>query len=215
MKRKPIPEGSVFGKLTIIESLPPLPTKMRRFRVKAKCSCGKECIVNEYDLRVGDNKSCGCYSSDMAKERNKKSAIHKMSGSLTYLTWSRMKARCKDKTRKDYANYGGRDIKVCDRWQKFENFFADMGIKPKNMSLDRINSNGNYEPSNCRWTNIKTQNSNRRNVKFILIKDIKMHLSDASKILQISKGAISQRAKIKNCSLQESANHFLNKLNKY
>jgi len=73
-----------------------------------------------------------------------------------------MIARCLNRTHPSYKNYGGRGIKVCERWMNFDNFYFDMGIKPDGLSIDRINNNGNYEKSNCRWADRKTQNSNKQ-----------------------------------------------------
>lgn len=82
--------------------------------------------------------------------------------SPTYVSWAAMKQRCSDAAQKCWNNYGGRGIRVCRRWQKFENFLADMGKRPKNRSLDRIDNEGNYEPGNCRWATIKQQARNKR-----------------------------------------------------
>ena len=80
-----------------------------------------------------------------------------------YGIWLGMKTRCNNTNNKDYKNYMGRGIKLCKRWEKFENFYQDMGIRPKGLQLDRIDNNGNYEPANCRWTSIQTQANNRNN----------------------------------------------------
>lgn len=84
---------------------------------------------------------------------------HGQTGSPTYTTWKMMKNRCGDPTRKDYA---GRGIKVCDRWQQFENFVTDMGERPEGKTLDRIKTDGDYEPGNCRWATPLEQMNNRR-----------------------------------------------------
>jgi hypothetical protein len=95
-------------------------------------------------------------------ERNRLRATHGLSGSTTRKSWEAMIRRCANTLDKDYPRYGGRGIQVCERWQDFHNFVADMGIKPAGTSLDRIDVNGNYEPSNCRWETAKGQANNRR-----------------------------------------------------
>lgn len=83
----------------------------------------------------------------------------------TYNTWRAMIYRCTQKSHIAYKNYGGRGIKVCDEWRKFSNFLRDMGERPQNKTLDRIDPNGNYEPSNCRWATPKQQARNKRKKK--------------------------------------------------
>jgi len=87
--------------------------------------------------------------------------------SPTYGSWLHMVQRVKNKKEKRYYDYGGRGIQVCDRWLKFENFLADMGERPKDKSIDRVDNNGHYEPSNCRWATRKEQADNKRNTIFI------------------------------------------------
>lgn len=84
-----------------------------------------------------------------------------------YWVWADMAQRCRNPRHRGYANYGGRGIRVCDRWRLFSNFAADMGPRPAGLMLDRINNDGNYEPSNCRWATRKEQNSNRRNCIYV------------------------------------------------
>lgn len=123
------------------------------------CSCGVIRSVNGSDLKSGKSKSCGCYNLE---EIIKRETTHGMTGTPIYKTWREMHTRCYNKNRKSYIDYGGRDINICERWLKFENFYADMGEKPKGMSIDRKNNDGNYEPSNCRWATKQQQINNRR-----------------------------------------------------
>lgn len=97
------------------------------------------------------------------------SLSHRMTKTSTYRVWSGMKARCYTPSAAGYANYGGRGIRVCTRWHKFENFLADMGERPEGMSLDRINGNGDYTPANCRWATRLEQNRNQSDLVFLTL----------------------------------------------
>lgn len=123
-----------------------------------KCFCGNEFKTQSSGIKHGYIKSCGCF-------QKKQVTTHGMKYHPIYKVWDSMKQRCFNQKQKYYPSYGGRGITVCDRWIKFENFMDDMLPTYKNgLSLDRINNNGNYEPSNCRWT---TQEVQTRNTKII------------------------------------------------
>ena len=114
-------------------------------------------------------------------------------GWRTHGVWVKMRARCEDQAGKSYPDYGGRGIKVCDRWQTFENFLADMGPAPEGMSIDRVDNDGDYEPSNCRWADRKTQNSNRRSIRWLEHDGKRMSVSDWARHLGVPIQRIKNR----------------------
>ena len=139
-------------------------------RWQCTCDCGRVVIVRSDHLKSGSTKSCGCKAKNFFKTHNfslKHGHARKGFKSRTYSSWNAMHSRCYRKSYPFYEIYGGRGIVVCDQWKNnFKNFLSDMGERPEGKTLDRINSDGNYEPSNCRWATPKEQIHNRRkNVK--------------------------------------------------
>jgi len=139
--------------------------EIHRFYWNCVCSCGKERTLDQTSLLREKTKSCGCkkslYISNAIMIHGDASKGLK---TKEYRTWLGMKRRCYNSNRKDYKDYGGRGIKVCDRWlHSFQNFLSDLGRAPTpRHSIDRKNNDGNYEPSNCQWATDKEQQNNRR-----------------------------------------------------
>lgn len=143
--------GQRFGRLIVLSFLGTLDRKNAYWKVR--CDCGEEREVQSAALRLGITKSCGCLSRDLTR-------THGMEGTKVYAVWASMKARCSNPRHRAWKNYGGRGISFCSRWKKFQNFYADMG-EPTGV-LDRINNEGNYTPTNCRWASWSESNRNQR-----------------------------------------------------
>lgn len=150
--------GQRFNHLT---ALAPILHGTGNVKWECMCDCGTLTIVRDSHLKSGDIKSCGC-GLVAYQHSNTRPIKHGKSRTATYRTWHGMRQRCNNPNRGNFKNYGGRGITVCDRWDKFENFLADMGERPDGKSIDRIDCNGNYETSNCRWATDHEQRINRR-----------------------------------------------------
>lgn len=161
-KKIEVKSGDKYGRLTIISEVEPhvsISGEVKR-KFECICDCGIKKNIVLQDLRKGSVSSCGCYVKERLIKLN---TTHGFSKNLLYPTWKEMIQRCYNTSHKQYNDWGGRGIKVCDRWLNSpENFIQDMGNRPKGTSLDRINNDGNYEPNNCRWATSKEQSNNRR-----------------------------------------------------
>ncbi|HJY92490.1 MAG TPA: hypothetical protein VJ255_19550 [Candidatus Acidoferrum sp.] len=144
----PIPEQR-FGRLTVVR-FSHTQTKNKRFL--CRCDCGVEIIVIGNNLTRGHSTSCGCFQRE-GKAQVRHGHAPKAGITQTYLSWAKMKQRCLNPKQVQFKWYGGRGITVCERWLIFDNFLADMGERPsRKHTINRINNDGNYEPSNCEWS---------------------------------------------------------------
>ena len=176
--------GRRFGRLAVMTYVPSA-------RWLCRCDCGVEKVITSGALRRGYTNSCGCLRREtMRKLRTK----HGGASTPTYRVWLGMKQRCDNPNEKFYAHYGGRGIVVCKRWQKFENFLADMGPKPDGAhSIDRKDNNGDYKPSNCRWSTWVEQANNKRNNRVLEYQGRRQTVSEWARELGLKASTLHRR----------------------
>lgn len=167
--------GSRFGRLVVASRAGSTP---KHATWKCICDCGNETTLPSTALISGNTRSCGCLLNEARVVAGRANKTHGMSNTSTHKSWAGMKARCNNPNEPAYENYGGRGIRVCERWVSFENFLADMGVAPKGLTIDRKDVNGNYEPGNCRWATDTEQARNTRVNRIICAFGKSMTLAD-------------------------------------
>lgn len=184
--------GQRFGRLVVIKRADKESTeKKKKAYWECQCDCEKTTIAETSNLRGGQTKSCGCLKKERTKKSNTK---HGFFGKPEYRAWASMMTRCFNTKNKGFPDYGGRGITVCERWRKFENFYADLGQRPgKGYSLERLRNNGHYEPGNVIWATPKQQSRNKRNNIILTHNGQSNILADWAEELNIGDGAIRAR----------------------
>jgi hypothetical protein len=181
--------GQKFGRLTALSKVDG--TVKTTWRCMCDCGCVRAAPVHA--LLAGHIKSCGCITKERAIALCEANKTHGMTNTTEFAIWRGMLARCNNPKNKDWSRYGGRGVSVCNRWHTFENFFSDMGYRPAGLSIDRIDTNGNYEPDNCRWVDMKTQNRNRRSQKLLTHNNKTQCVSAWAEELGITRGTLQSR----------------------
>lgn len=181
-----VPAGTVFGRWAVIKEVEPKSSSSGIIRFfECRCLCGNQNKVALNSLRSGGSQSCGCVYTKHGKSRT---AEHKI--------WIHMRERCLNPNSGSFKHYGGRGIRVCERWDSFSNFLGDMGARPSaRHSIERINNNGNYEPENCKWATVYEQARNRSNTRILILNGVARCLSEWASITGLNVQTIHERLK--------------------
>lgn len=182
--------GHRFGRLLVLSESGR--DKHKQILWKCLCDCGAEKTVTGSNLR-GKTRSCGCLKAEIDPARLR---THGKSGTKEHKIWKGMISRCAITTATGYKNYGGRGVKVCERWHDFSAFFTDMGECGQGMSIDRIDVNGNYEPGNCCWSTKKDQARNTRRSTRITHNGETLTIVEWSERVSIGESTIRRRLKL-------------------
>ncbi len=192
MRKAAITAGQRFSRLTVL--IPAVQTD-KHSNVKAlfRCDCGIEKLIYVNGVRSGKVKSCGCLSKEASRKR---ATTHGKSNSTLYAVWEGIKARCLNKNAANYKNYGGRGIKLCERWMDFAAFDFDIGSQwAPGLEIDRINNDGDYEPGNCRWVTHQENSSNTRRCRHVDVDGKRGTVSQVARELGIPIPTIAYRTK--------------------
>lgn len=195
-KRAPMTAGLRFERLVSIRFERRADDARRRPLWRFLCDCGNEVVSAPDNVKTGNTRSCGCLQREVSSRTGKLSLKHGMSRTGVYGIWGGMIDRCTNTVSKDYPNYGGRGITVCDRWRDPENFISDMGPRPPKAQIERVDNNGPYSPDNCIWASPKTQARNRRSTHFVRYNGQRMSLIEACDLAGTSYSAVKERLRM-------------------
>lgn len=180
--------GERFGRLTVIGR--DQNSKYGSSKWICSCDCGEYCSIRGSSLISNSSGSCGCLQIKLVKER---STTHGMKSTQSYATWRGIYNRCNNQNDPGYKYYGGRGIKRCKRWDKFENFLEDMGEKPSNLSLDRIDNDGDYCKQNCRWATRDEQANNTSRNRIIEVNGEKYTIAQLARKIGVNYNTLQHR----------------------
>lgn len=199
--------GKTFGRLTVIGRTQQT-SKSRQIRWLCRCICGVEKSVSSGHLKRGTVRSCGCLSRE-APHHMTHGHFRGKKQSGEYIAWAQAKARCNNPKNPAFNNYGGRGISICKEWaESFEQFLADMGPRPHGMSIDRIDNNGNYEPSNCRWATRIIQANNRRGNILFEWNGAQMSLAEIARYERVNYKALFHKVRKDGLSLESAISYL-------
>ena len=193
--------GNIYGRLTVICQVEN--TKEGRARWKCRCDCGNEKDIPGKDLRRGNIKSCGCLRREASSSRKK---THGASESRLYYIWLTMKQRCNNPNNHKARDYRNRGITICSEWNEFEEFqkWALANGYADNLTIDRIDNDGNYEPKNCRWATAIEQGSNKRNNVNITFDGKIKNIAQWAREYGLKHGVVQKRIKYLGWSIEKA-----------
>lgn len=189
--------GMRFGRYIVLEFSH---RKGKNYYWKCKCDCGNERVVNSGGLNNGQSRSCGCYNREIITK-------HGLDGNKLYHVLLGMKNRCYSDKSNSYKDYGGRGIKVCEEWLNNPQVFVDWALEngyKEGLSIERIDVNGNYEPSNCKWANKKEQANNTRTNIYYIYEGRTLTLSQWAEELGMKMNTLHYRLRIKGWNIEKA-----------
>lgn len=191
--------GQRFGRLRVLSIAGK--NKHSQLLWRCECDCGEECVSLGFVMRRGEKQSCGCLQREAIASVN---LSHGMAGMPIYAVYRAMMQRCYGQNSHAYDRYGARGIKVCEKWQTFEGFYADMGDKPDGMSLERKDNNGDYCPENAVWAGWKAQANNRRSNRMLEYRGKKQTMTQWAEEFGLKPQTLWARLVVRGWSVGES-----------